>query len=100
MLVPQPPSAADLGWDKLNHVLGFAGPMFAGLAARARAGRRSALRLGLLMLAWGIAQEGLQSLLPPRRADPLDLLADVIGIVVGAAAYAAARRALRPRSSG
>ena len=36
MLLPRPPSAVDTGWDKLNHVLAFAGPMLAGLAARRR----------------------------------------------------------------
>lgn len=100
MLLPRPPSALDTGWDKLNHVLAFAGPMFAGLAACRRPDRRSVAGLGAALLAWGAALEALQGLLPPRRADAADLLADMVGIGVGAAAYGAARWVLRPRSSG
>ncbi len=95
MLVPQPPAAADTGWDKLNHVLAFAGPCFAGLAARAGRGWRSALSIALGLLLWGGLLEALQGLLPPRSAEWLDLLADAIGVATGALAYASARRLLR-----
>ena len=95
MLLPQPPAAADTGWDKLNHVLAFAGPCFAGLAARAGAGWRSACGIPLGLLLWGAALEGLQVLLPPRSADALDLLADAVGLLLGALAYSGARRLLR-----
>jgi len=95
MLLPQPPAAADTGWDKLNHVLAFAGPCFAGLAARAGRGWRSALAITLGLLLWGAALEGLQGLLPPRSAEWLDLLADAVGIGVGVLAYVGARRLLR-----
>lgn len=95
MLVPQPPAAADTGWDKLNHVLAFAGPCFAGLAARAGRGWRSALTIALGLLLWGGLLEALQGLLPPRSAEWLDLLADAVGVAAGALAYASARRLLR-----
>lgn len=95
MLVPQPPAAADTGWDKLNHVLAFAGPCFAGLVARAGRGRRSALAIMGGLLLWGGSLEALQSLLPPRSAEWLDLLADAVGIAAGALAYAGARRLFR-----
>lgn len=97
MLVPQPPSAADTGWDKLNHVLAFAGPMFAGLAARGRPTYREGVRLGLALLAFGAALELLQGLMPPRSADWADGLADAIGVGLGAAAYSLALRRQRPR---
>jgi VanZ family protein len=98
MLLPRPPPVPDTGWDKLNHLLAFAGPMFAGLAARHRPGARSAIVLGATLVVWGATLEALQGLLPPRHADPADLLADAVGIGIGAAAYGVARRLLRPRS--
>lgn len=100
MLLPQPPSAADTGWDKLNHVLAFAGPMLAGLAARARPDRRAVIVLALGLLAWGAMLEGLQTLLPPRRGELADWLADAVGVAAGAAAYAAADRVFRRPKPG
>lgn len=95
MLMPRPPSAFDTGWDKLNHVLAFAGPALAGLLARRRAGWGPAAALLLGLLLWGAALEVLQSWMPPRRGDPADLLADALGLLAGALLYAAARRTLR-----
>lgn len=100
MLVPQPPSAADTGWDKLNHVLAFAGPMFAGLAAQARPDRRSLLALAAGLLAWGAGQELLQAQLPPRQGELADWLADAVGVAAGAMAYAAAAAWFRRRTPG
>lgn len=102
MLLPQPPRALDSGWDKLNHVLAFAGPAFAG--ATAWPGAAAAAKLAGGLLAWGAGMELLQQQLPPRRGEWADLLADAVGIAVGmigAAAWARARarRALR-RSGG
>lgn len=97
MLVPQPPSAADTGWDKLNHVLAFAGPMFAGLAARGRPSRTPVLALAAALLAWGGALELLQGLSPPRSPEWADWLADAVGVAVGAAAHALALRRRKPR---
>lgn len=92
MLVPRPPPAFDTGWDKLNHVLAFAGPCFAGLAALRAGHWASGAPLALALLAWGGALELLQPLLPPRGGDWTDLLADAVGIGLGALAYALAVR--------
>ena len=92
MLVPRPPPAFDTGWDKLNHVLAFAGPCFAGLAALRARRWGSGAPLALALLAWGGALELLQTLLPPRGGDWSDLLADAVGIGLGALAYALAAR--------
>lgn len=92
MLVPQPPPVADTGWDKLNHVLAFAGPCFAGLAALPRADLRRGLLLGAALAAYGGGLELLQGLMPPRNADWADLLADALGVLLGAAVYVAATR--------
>jgi VanZ family protein len=92
MLVPRPPSGLDTGWDKLNHLLAFAGPCLAGLAALQRPGWRQAAGLMLALLAWGGVLELLQGLLPPRSADAADLLADALGILLGALLYAGAAR--------
>lgn len=95
MLVPQPPSAFDVGWDKLNHVLAFAGPALAGLIARRRTGLRSAATLLCALLLWGGAMELLQSMLPPRQGDWADLMADALGLLAGALVYRATRRWFR-----
>jgi VanZ family protein len=95
MLVPRPPSSLDTGWDKLNHVLAFAGPALAGLLARSRQGHAGAAGLLGALLLWGLALELLQSQLPPRQGDPADLLADAIGLLVGALLYRSLRSVLR-----
>lgn len=91
MLLPRPPSAADTGWDKLNHVLAFAGPCFAGLAALPRVTRQAAVQLAVGLVAWGGALELLQTQLPPRSGEWADLLADAVGVMVGGAAWALAQ---------
>lgn len=95
MLMPKPPPSLDTGWDKLNHVLAFAGPALAGLLARRRPGRRSAALLLALLLLWGGVLELAQSLLPPRTGDPADLVADAVGLALGALAYRVAGPWLR-----
>lgn len=65
--------------DKLNHALAYTVLMlYFGQLAR----RRLAVVAGLL--AYGIAIEGLQSLLPPRSAEFADLLANCVGMGLGA----------------
>jgi VanZ family protein len=100
MLLPAPPVVADTGWDKLNHALAFAGPMFAGLAARGRPSGPAVLALAGGLLAWGAALELLQTQLPPRSGDPADWLADAVGVALGAAAHAAAGALFRRPSPG
>lgn len=96
MLVPRPPSSLDTGWDKMNHVLAFAGPALAGLLGRAGRGVRSAVLLLAGLLAWGGVLELLQTLVPPRQGDVADLVADAIGLAIGALIYRLLRGWLRP----
>ncbi len=83
-LMPAPPRGIDSGWDKLNHVLGFAA-----LAVCASLGQPASrrLRLWLLfgLLVHGASIELLQLFIPSRQAEWGDLLADGLGIVWGAA---------------
>jgi len=95
MLLPRPPPLIDTGWDKLNHLLAFAGPMFAGLAALPRHRWAAICWLALGLLAWGAALELAQGWLPPRTASLADLLADAVGMLLGAAFYALVWRWVR-----
>ena len=98
-LTPNPPPAADLGWDKLNHACAFAA-----LAVAAYFGLRSArarpAALGSL-LAYGGLIEIAQTFVPGRSGEWADLLADAAGIAIGAllagAVTAAAERGISPR---
>jgi len=78
-LRPAPDIVQIVSWqDKLEHAL-----LFAALALLGRAGwpqRCGALALGLL--AYGAAMEVAQSFTPWRVGDPLDWLADAIGLLV------------------
>jgi VanZ family protein len=78
-LLPKPPAAAGLGWDKLNHVLAF---VALGQSARwawptARWGG-----WGSALLGYGLLLELAQGWMPPREADALDLLADALGLLL------------------
>lgn len=69
-------------FDKLGHLLMFA--VFGVLWARAAPGRLGAVLLG--GVAFAFASEGWQTLLPFERAgDLLDVLADVVGLLLGLA---------------
>jgi VanZ family protein len=94
MLMPHPPRAMDTGWDKTNHLVAFAAPAFAGLAALRHWRPSAVLRLCLGLLAWGAAIEVLQSMLPPRQGDVADWVADALGVLLGLALYAGWRRAV------
>jgi VanZ family protein len=96
-LTPQPPEAIDTGWDKLNHVLAFAALAVSGRFGFAAETPRVA-RLGLLafvLLLIGVGIELAQARLPPRMADPRDVVADVVGIAAGLLLAAALHRAGR-----
>ncbi len=82
-----------LGWDKANHVLAFAVLCGLGIGAWPRAGAR----LAVALLAYGIAIELLQALVPAREADALDVVADAAGIALAGLVAAAVRRWRRPR---
>jgi len=84
MPVPATPSFVPGDFDKVAHVGLFLG--FGLLAAwNARGGRRSR---ALGAFAWAVAlaglTEALQSLLPYRSGDPMDLVAGVAGAIIGA----------------
>lgn len=70
--------------DKILHALSYG--LFAWLLARAwapglaRRPRRERLALVItICLLWGVGDEIHQSFIPGRSADPLDVLADVVG---------------------
>lgn len=78
-LRPAPDIVQIVSWqDKVEHAL-----LFAALALLGRAGwpRRPAM-LALGLLAYGAAMELAQSFTPWRVGDPLDWLADAVGLLV------------------
>ena len=79
-LMPPSPEMPTTGWDKSNHVLGFA--TLGLLSHGSWPGRRMAALAGLL--AYGALIEILQSLTPTRSAEFGDLVADGIGLAAGA----------------
>ncbi len=88
---PNPPAAADLGWDKLNHVSAFAVLTFCAGRGFPRRGRFSA-GVPLALLALGVFIELVQSQIPNRSAEAADVLADAVGIAAGLLLAAAWRR--------
>ena len=81
-LAPATTPLPSTGWDKTNHLLGFA--LLAFLGQRAFPGRTVAVLCGLL--AYGGLIEILQSFTPDRVAEMGDLLADGLGLLIGALA--------------
>ncbi len=81
-LMPPVPQLPTTGWDKSNHVLGFAVLML--LGSWVYPGHTMAVLAGLL--SYGVSIELLQSLTPYRFAEWADLLADGVGLLVGWAA--------------
>ena len=82
-------------WDKLLHLMEYAGLAF--LLARALAGdglswRAALLVATLLASAYGVTDEYHQSFVPGRDSSVLDWSADSLGGIVGVGAYAAAQR--------
>lgn len=92
-LMPTVPQLPSTGWDKSNHLLGFAVLAMLGRLAWPR----HVVRIALALLAYGALIEGLQALTPYRLAEGADLLADALGIVLGLVlAGRLARRGGRP----
>lgn len=82
-LVPLPVALhAPRNIDKLEHALGYL--VLALYAANLFAHRGARLRSYLALVLLGAAIEGAQGLTPWRSADPIDLIANVLGIVAGA----------------
>ena len=82
-LTPAPPQHVSLGWDKLNHLAAFAALAACAVCGwrDARAARHTML---LALLAFGGTIELLQHHVPGRSGEWADLLADGIGIAIGA----------------
>jgi VanZ family protein len=89
-LMPASPSLPSTGWDKTNHMLGFA--VLAFLGHFAWPGRRWSMLLGLL--AYGGLVEVLQSFTPDRLAEFGDLVADGVGLLAGQALAVLCTRAV------
>jgi len=96
-LMPTAVQLPSTGWDKSNHLLGFA--VLAALGCLAWPNRAARVLAGLL--AYGALIEGLQALTPYRFAEWGDLLADALGLLLGwALARLVARRLLHDKTSG
>lgn len=94
-LWPLSAPVASTGWDKSDHLVGFAALTMTGmwmLPAQSRA--RVWLWLGLLLL--GGLIEVLQMFIPMRQGDLWDWLADAIGVGMGAAVGYAVLRWVSP----
>lgn len=87
-LMPTVPQMPTTGWDKSNHVLAFA--VLAVLGCRAYPARLRIVLTGLMF--YGGLIEVLQSLTTYRFAEWADLVADGVGIIVGAGLDVVARR--------
>lgn len=77
---PAPPSALDTGWDKANHALCFAVLAFVALRGFP-AGRWRFAAIAGALIAFGVFIELVQSQIPGRDADALDVLADCAGLL-------------------
>jgi VanZ family protein len=91
---PAPPPELDTGWDKSNHSLAFSTLAVMGCLAFPDARRRYAI-LASGLLAFGVFIELVQTQIPSRSADVLDVLADGVGIGAGLLIMRAWQR-LRP----
>jgi VanZ family protein len=79
-LLPLSQSLPTTGWDKSNHILGFATLAF--LSHWAWPGRTTHALAALL--AYGCLIEVLQSFTPDRSAELADVVADGVGLAIGA----------------
>lgn len=87
---------ADLGWDKANHFTAFGTLAFIGLQGlRAGPGRRWIVLA--MLLAYGVLIELVQSQIPGRDAEAMDVVADMIGAVIGVGLHALVLRVIGPR---
>ena len=84
---PRPPPIG-LGWDKLNHAMAFAALAAAARVAGANRMTRPRQVVTNWLLAYGAFIELVQSQIPNRGAEWLDLLADLVGIMIGLAVAA------------
>jgi VanZ family protein len=87
----RPPGPDFDGVDKLHHLLAFGSMATAGSLGW-QTGRRAALRVAVGLLGYGAFIELVQSQLPTRSADWMDLLTDALGIAGGLLLVALLRR--------
>jgi VanZ family protein len=90
-LWPRTPEAIDLGWDKANHLVAYAGLTLLGCWTQSWRQRTVAL----VMIAHGGLVEVLQGFTTYRSAEWADLLADALGIGVGIVLTIVLQRMLR-----
>ncbi len=81
-----------LGWDKLNHVVAFA-VLYVLISFSFK--KLGTVYRVLLLFAFGLQIEIVQSFLPPREFSSFDAVADMVGIVIGMAIYPFAARWLK-----
>lgn len=81
---PEPPPSLDLGWDKLNHSSAFVALAIAACFSFPDSVRHQVVGLSG-MLAYGGMIEIVQLYIPGRTGEWADLLADSLGIGIGAA---------------
>lgn len=87
-LLPPTRLMPSTGWDKANHALAFA--VLAVLGCLSYPGRTARVLLGIF--AYGGLIEVLQSLTGYRTGEPIDLVADAVGLGLGWQFMALARR--------
>ncbi|MEO5596277.1 MAG: VanZ family protein [Lysobacteraceae bacterium] len=80
-LVIVPPLPEVTHGDKYGHALAYAS--LAAMAVQLFSGRPTLIRIGLLLIAYGVAMEFLQGFTPNRTPDPLDALANSVGVLIG-----------------
>jgi len=86
-LLPPPPMAVPHGFDKVEHVLGYAALSVG--AVWLFAGMRGQCRAAAGLVALGVALEWAQgALTATRMADPADALANAAGVLLGLAVSA------------
>jgi len=93
---PKPPTLGPLDYsDKLQHLLAFVTLALVASQA-ARPAKLNTFWVFLFLLLYGGFIEVVQTWLPPRHGDWIDLFADAMGIGVGLCMVAALRWRLRP----
>lgn len=81
-LLPMPHSVPTVDhFDKFEHLAGYA--ILAAYAAMLFATPRARLRAGGMLILLGLALEGMQGWVPWRSADPLDAMANTVGVALG-----------------
>lgn len=94
-LTPHPPQGLSTGWDKSNHALAFASLL---VSCRLAWPRQRAWVIVLALLAYGGLIEIVQTQVPGRDGDLLDMFADSVGLALGLAVHALLGKMSSPRA--